>query len=153
MKSFRDTLNKSLATALLCGALFNSVGCSPDESELELTDLTAGEHQFIDKTITVERALAVTYINREIGNSLLDSLSAAWGDSAVTEITSKLPSNPKRAIKVDELLLRLLIAEQDSFAMNPGANRLHLPLPDLNRPVPVAIPDSSALEIDETIAE
>jgi len=116
-------------------------GCDRNDGELSLDDLTVGERNFIDKIVSVERALAVSYIHREAGNTLLDSLAADWGDSVSTAVMAQLPTDPKRTTKVDELLLRLITAEQDSFKLQPGANRLDLPLPNLNRPSVVAVPN------------
>jgi hypothetical protein len=77
----------------------------------------------------VERAKAVALVYRENGEALLDSLAAAWGDSAGSETVRGLSGDPSRSVVFNDLLLRVVSAEQDSLLQVPGRNRLQSPLP------------------------
>jgi len=98
-----------------------------------MSDLTAGEQLYFERVVAVERAKSVALIHRETGATLLDSLALAWGDSVQTELLNGLSRDPDRSAALGELLLRVVTAVQDSLMWDPGENRLHLPLPDLNR--------------------
>lgn len=108
--------------------------CRSGSHELKLTDLTAGERLYCERVIALERAKTVTLIHRETGETLLDSLANAWGDSVTPETMAGLSGDPQRAVAFSGLLLRILTAEQDSLRRDPGHSRLHLPLPDPDRP-------------------
>lgn len=123
-----------LVTASLLATLLLVAGCRPRTRELALTELTAGERLYCERVIALERAKSVALIHRDIGEVLLDSLATAWGDSVIPTTMAGMPSESRRAIAVGELLARILRAEQDSLRWEPGANRLHLPLPDPDRP-------------------
>jgi hypothetical protein len=135
---------------ILCGGLLLCGGCRQKTDTLQLADLTAGERLYFEQVVAVERAKAVALIHRDLGASLLDSLATAWGDSVQPELLAGLTHDPNRSVAVGELLLRVVTAEQDSLLRDPGTSRLHLPLPDPNRPgaapVPAATPDSLALD-------
>lgn len=119
--------------ALFAG-LFLLGGCSQQEKTLELADLTAGERLYFERVVAVERAKSVALVYRATGEALLDSLAAAWGDSAQTDILKGLSGNPTHSMAVAELLGRVVDAEHDSLMRDPALNRLHLPLPDPNVP-------------------
>jgi hypothetical protein len=130
-----------IPTLVLLGGLLLLGGCQKEAKTLELPDLTVGERLYFERIVAVERAKSVALVHREIGAALLDSLAAAWGDSAQTDVLHGLNGNPEHSIAVGELLLRVITAEQDSLRWNPGASRLHLPLPDPNRPGRERVPD------------
>ncbi len=116
-------------------------GCRNRDQALELSDLTTGERLYIEHIVTLERAKSVALIHRETGAALLDSLAAAWGDSVQPDLLRGLNRNPERSVALGELLLRVVTAVQDSLLWDPGKNRLHLPLPDPNRPGRERIPN------------
>ncbi len=121
-------------TLALLGGLLLLGSCRQESRPLQLADLTAGEHLYFERVVAIERAKSVAFIRPDIGAALLDSLATAWGDSAQSEILAGLSPDPDRTIALGELLLRVVTAAQDSLMWDPGYNRLHLPLPDLNRP-------------------
>jgi len=129
MKSY---LPKS-TVGLVAGLLLLG-GCGPNDRPLTLSDLTAGERLYFERVVPVERAKSVALVYRTTGEALLDSLAAAWGDSAQTEILKGLEGDPYHAQAIADLLGRVVAAEQDSLLWDPGFNRLHLPLPDPQRP-------------------
>ena len=136
---------RALNSALvLCGGLFLLASCRQQEPTLQVSDLTAGERNYFERVVAVERAKSYALIHPEPGAVLLDSLAAAWGDSIQPEILAGLTGNPRRSVAVGELLLRIVTAEQDSLLWDPGFNRLHLPLPDLNRPGRERVPAADA---------
>ncbi len=111
---------------LVCGL----GGCHKESESLQLDDLTPGEHLYLERFLTLERARAVALADYEKGPALLDSLAAAWGDSALEETSHGLPTAPNRAAAVHDLLLRILDAERDSLLEAPYPRRLTAPLPD-----------------------
>jgi len=118
-------------------------GCSGPGGDPVLTfdDLDAGERLYVQRMVTLERAKAVALVDRERGVALLDSLSAAWGDSSLAETIAGLPRDPRRSAAVGRLLTALLKADQDSLVLAPRADRLTAPLPtpspdDLAAPQP-----------------
>ena len=136
---------RALNSALvLCGGLFLLASCRQQEPTLQVSDLTAGERNYFERVVAVERAKSYALIHPEPGAVLLDSLAAAWGDSIQPEILAGLTGNPRRSVAVGELLLRIVTAEQDSLLWDPGFNRLHLPLPDLTRPGRERVPAADA---------
>ncbi len=135
-----------LASLLSVAGLTLSAGCQHNSGNLSLTDLTPPERLYCERVIALERARTVALIHRETGETLLDSLATAWGDSVKPETLDGLSPDPRRSVAVGELLLRVLKAEQDSLRWDPGHSRLHLPLPDPDRPGrqrPV-LPDSTS---------
>lgn len=121
-----------IVVAVLCGLLLTG-GCRQPDGDLLLADLTAGERSYFDHVIAVERAKAVALVSRDAGDALLDSLAAAWGDSIAPQLLVGLSGDPDRSAAVNQLLLRVLAAEQDSLQMDAGGYRLNLPLPDPDR--------------------
>lgn len=119
-------------------------GCRQQNGSLQITDLTVGERLYFEQVVAVERAKSVALVHRDLGESLLDSLAAAWGDSVQPELLDGLTGDPNRAVAVGELLLRVVTAEQDSLLRDPGVSRLRLPLPDLNRPEGLSVPAAEA---------
>lgn len=129
----------AVATALIVlGA-----GCGEDKSPLAVDQLTPGELTYVTRVVTLERAKAVTLVDRPAGNALLDSLAAAWGDSSLEKTRAGLPTDPLRARLVNELLERLLVAEQDSLIQAPRSDRLRAPLPQPLPPNPPEVPAES----------
>jgi hypothetical protein len=104
-------------------------GCEAREPVLDLNDLTPAERRYIDRFVILERARAVALAAPERGEALLDSLAAAWGDSAAAAARTDLPTDPLRAAALQDLLRRILEAEADSLILAPRADRLTAPLP------------------------
>jgi hypothetical protein len=69
-------------------------------------------------------------VDRPLGDTLLDSLATAWGDSALGETAALVPTDPVRAGQVANFLHRVLEAELDSLLLAPRPDRLAAPLPD-----------------------
>ena len=113
-------------------------GCDQGE-DLDLADLTPGEFLYVERMVVLERAKAVALSDREQGIALLDSLVAAWGDSALERTIAGLPGEPRRAAAVGRLLTGILLAEQDSLVNAPRPDRLAAPLPPPQ--APAAPPD------------
>lgn len=109
------------------------VGCNAQPESLAMSDLTADEALFIERYVTLERARMVTLARPDEGEAILDSLALAWGDSAEAEAMRMLPTDPRRAQLVHDLLRRLLDAEMDSLTHAPRADRITAPLPE---PIP-----------------
>jgi hypothetical protein len=101
-----------------------------DPGDIRLKDLDEGEYRYVSRIVILERAKAVALVDRPTGDALLDSLAAAWGDSARAETTAGIPSEPARAQQVGRLLGRILEAELDSLLSSPRPDRLAAPLPD-----------------------
>lgn len=125
-------LPRVLAMILASGMLLSACG----DRRLELDDLTAPEREFVTRFVILERARAVALAQPTIGAALLDSLAAAWGDSANVSARNQVPSEPARAAAVYELLTQILAAEADSLVQAPVARRLAAPLPQGTKPVP-----------------
>lgn len=121
--------NRGLTAMLL--ALLLGAGCSKDPGELELGKLRPAERTYIERYITLERARAVTLADPGEGAAILDSLAAAWGDTAALLAETSLPADPYRAARLQELLAKLLAAEFDSLVWAPRPDRLRAPLPRL----------------------
>jgi len=81
--------------------------------------LTADEARFVERFIALEHARAVALADPDLGDALLDSLAAAWGDSAEVEAMRWFPSDPQRAEMLHSLLHDHLEAEVDSLARAP----------------------------------
>ena len=103
-------------------------GCTGEPPQLTLDDLTPQERTFIERYVVIERARAVALADPPLGQALLDSLGAAWGDSANAETKRLLPGDPARLAAVNRLLSRVLASEEDSLVMAPRADRLAAPL-------------------------
>ena len=116
-----------LLPILMVTALF--VGCNQNQSPLEIDDLNAGERVFLERYVVLERARAVVLADPVRGVALLDSLAAAWGDSAAVEAEAALPVDPERAALLQNLITRVLTAESDSLIHAPRPDRLDDPLP------------------------
>ncbi len=127
----RQNISLTLAAAL---ALLLLAGCRDRDPTLRLSDITPGERLYIERIIALERAKSMRLIYPRIGDALFDSLASAWGDSVKPETLAGLSQDPTRAVALGELLLRVVSAEQDSLSWAPGSSRLHLPLPDPDRP-------------------
>ncbi len=111
--------------------LLSISGCRDDVSRpLRLDDLTPAEHRFVTRFVVLERARAVALVDRETGDALLDSLAAAWGDSALAEAQAAQPDDAKRQAALQTLLAVILDAEEDSLVLAPDARRLGAPLTD-----------------------
>jgi len=115
------------AGLLLAGALL-AAGCGSEPDSVTLDDLTAEETDYLTRFVTLERARAVTFEDRTLGNALLDSLAAAWGDSALTDALGLLPDDPDRLAAIHVLLEQVLEAEADSLIANPLGVPLDAPL-------------------------
>jgi hypothetical protein len=114
---------------LLAPALGLALLVSCGQSALELDDLTPAERAFVVHFVVLERARAVALAEPVAGTALLDSLAAAWGDSANTVAEAQVPADPARAAAIYDLLGRILAAESDSLVHAPRASRLSAPLP------------------------
>ncbi len=114
---------------LLCGALTLVAGCQGEPDHLDVADLDEAERQVVERYIILERARAVTLADPPRGVAILDSLAAAWGDSAANMAEAALPTRPNRATLIHDLLRRLLEAEQDSLVHAPDPRRLTAPMP------------------------
>lgn len=127
-------LATTCAIAMSSSSLFlTSCGDRP----LDLDDLTAPELEFVTRFVVLERARAVALAAPTVGTALLDSLAAAWGDSANVRARDQVPADPTRAAAVYDLLTRILTAEADSLVQAPVARRLTAPLPRGAQLVPV----------------
>ncbi len=114
-----------------------AAGCSGPDEPLSTADLQPAERLYIERYVTLERARAVAFADRETGEALLDSLAAAWDDSAAAEAKEALDgSPPARIAAVLDLLRRIMDAETDSLLRSPGPELLAAPLPE-----PVAASD------------
>jgi len=113
--------------------LVTLAGCNDAPDSLAVTDLTPDELSFVERYVLLERARMVTLTEPDVGEAILDSLAAAWGDSAEVEALRQLPTEPRRARLVHDLLYRLLEAETDSLTHAPRVDRLSAPLPE---PIP-----------------
>ncbi len=127
----RRPLLAVILTAVLLLPL--STGCGRERGSLQVEDLTAAERRFVTRYVVLERARAIALADPASGTALLDSLRAAWGDSAAAVARADMPARPARAAAVQDLLQRLLEAEADSLVYAPRPDRLDAPLP---RPVP-----------------
>jgi hypothetical protein len=114
---------------LLASAFGLTLLASCGEAPLDLDDLTPAEREFVTRFVVLERARAVALAEPVIGTALLDSLAAAWGDSANAVARHQVPSRADRAAAVYDLLGRILAAESDSLIHAPLARRLTAPLP------------------------
>jgi hypothetical protein len=121
---------RHLACTIPLLLLVASPGCSGNQESLQLADLNAAERRYVERFVVLERARAVAMVDAETGPALLDSLAAAWGDSALAETRRGLSRRPLRMAAVQDLLVRILDAERDSLLQAPEPRRLTAPLPD-----------------------
>jgi len=117
------------AARLILAAAAGLAGCGDADRPLTVADLTPGEALYVQRVVVLERAKAVALVDRAAGDALLDSLAAAWGDTALDATAAGIPREPERAALVADLLGRLLVAEQDSLTLAPRPDRLGAPLP------------------------
>jgi hypothetical protein len=104
-------------------------GCVRDPGPLDVGALRPAERRYVERYVTLERARAVALADPARGVAILDSLAAAWGDTAERMAAVDLPADPRRAARVQELVGRLLAAETDSLLHAPLPRRLRAPLP------------------------
>ena len=131
----------SLALTISISALLFS-GCDQPEKELQLVDLTSAEYTYVQRLVVLERAKAIALHDRDLGNTVLDSLSEAWGDSVEAETAALSPSDPIRSREVHDLLKRVVSAEKDSLMLSPTVLRLSAPLAlPVETPLPLADSD------------
>ncbi len=116
--------------ALLAAAGTLAAGCGKGEPRLAVADLTPGELVYVHRVVILERAKAVALMDQPLGETILDSLAAAWGDSSLERTLELAPAEPDRAVLVNDLLLRILETEEDSLMEAPRADRISMPLPD-----------------------
>lgn len=123
---------RRIAAPLVCMLLLTALlpACEKEEPELGLADLTGAESLYVSRIVVLERAKAIALVDRKLGNAVLDSLHAAWGDSALPEALAGAPTAPRRSARVHALLVRILEAERDSLLEAPRVDRLGAPLPD-----------------------
>jgi hypothetical protein len=137
--SRRLQLATPLILTFLLAALGPLAGCDQQESPLTVADLSEEEYLYIERIVVLERAKTAALLDRDVGDALLDSLAAAWGDSSLQETLQGAPRDPIRSAAVTALLRRILVAEQDSLKSATGSERLHLPLPEpAPEPAPAA---------------
>jgi hypothetical protein len=120
---------RAAAWALLAPIAALALLAACDQAKLDVDDLTTAEREFVTHFVVLERARAVALADPAVGTALLDSLAAAWGDSANAVARRQVPSQPERSAAVYELLGRILAAESDSLIRVPVARRLSAPLP------------------------
>lgn len=103
--------------------------CREEPRPLALADLSPAENEYVTRFVVLERARAVALSDRPAGEALLDSLAAAWGDSALARAEGALSSDTVRLAALHDLLARVLQAEEDSLLLSPVPSRLTAPLP------------------------
>ena len=130
-----------LLSAVALGALG---GCEKPDTELRLADLTEDEHRYVTRMVILERAKAVALVDRTAGYAVLDSLSAAWGDSALARSLTGVPDEPVRSHQVHGLLARILEAERDSLVGAARPDRVGAPILDPDTGTGDADPDPGA---------
>lgn len=130
----RRTLPRRRGALPSCCAILLAVGllaaCQSADQPLELADLAPAERVVVERFIVLERARAVTLADPATGAALLDSLAAAWGDSAAAEAEAVLSTDAVAAQRLYDLVERLLEAEADSLVFAPLPRRLDDPLPE-----------------------
>jgi len=122
--------SRSLFFLLMLPGLIPTTGCEKEDAPLALMDLSGGEYVFVERMVILERAKTAALLDREIGDSLLDSLAVAWGDSSLPVTLAGAPRDPVRSEAVAALLHRMIEAEQESLLTSTGLDRLDKPLPD-----------------------
>lgn len=110
-------------------ALLLLVSCTEESADLAVADLAPAEQEYVTRFVQLERARAVALRDRPDGEALLDSLAAAWGDSALVRAERSLSSDTERLAALHDLLERILAAEEDSLLQDPTRARLTAPLP------------------------
>jgi hypothetical protein len=141
-----------VAAALACAALGTlscPAGCSRQPRPLGVRDLDGQERTYVTRVIVLERVKAAMLVDGRRGATLGDSLLVAWGDSARERTAAMAPAEPARAVRVHDLLLRLLAAEHDSLLRRGGLRPLDAPLPAPADSVPGAgFPAASRVRAD-----
>jgi hypothetical protein len=137
------TILRSARLAALGAGLVGLAACQDEPQPLTLDDLTPDETRYVTRFVQLERARAVALADPESGAALLDSLAAAWGDSAAFEARAQLPAGPVRSAAVHELLAGILRAERDSLIIAPSPDRLAQPLPEPEPEPPIPAPASA----------
>jgi len=127
--SMKTPTRRSRTWALRLWPLLLLAGCRDAERPLRLADLTPAEETYVSRFVTLERARAVALADPAAGGALLDSLAAAWGDSATVDAVAALPEDADRLEKLHVLLSRILETEADSLLAAPETRRLEAPLP------------------------
>lgn len=140
------------AAALACaapGVLPALIGCSRQPRPLTPSDLDGQERTYVTRVLILERVKAAMLVDGHRGGALGDSLLVAWGDSARERTAAMAPADPARAVRVHDLLLRLLAAEQDSLLRRGGLRPLDAPLPTPADSVPgTGFPAASRVRAD-----
>lgn len=118
--------------------LLIAAGCRDEVRPLRLDDLDAAERLYVERFVVLERARVLALVDAETGAAALDSLAAAWGDSALAEARAALPDDSVRLAALHTLLAEILGAEEDSLTLAPVLRRLSAPV--LDPPAPDAPP-------------
>jgi hypothetical protein len=135
--------SRRLFFLLLLPVLIPVTGCGKNDAPLALSDLSGDEFIFVERMVILERAKTAALLDRQIGDAILDSLAAAWGDSSFPLTLVGAPRDPLRSEAVGTLLRRVLEAEQESLLTSTGLDRLDQPLPEPKpEPEPEATPES-----------
>lgn len=121
----RRLLAALLPVALLLGA----ASCDDGAPPVALDELDPAEREYLTRFVVLERARAVSFADRTLGEALLDSLAADWGDSSLVDAQAALPDDPQRMAALHALLEAVLEAEKDSLLEAPRPDRLSAPLP------------------------
>jgi len=131
-------MSRRLIPSLVLPALLATLSsCREEPRPLTLADLAPAEREYVTRFVQLERARAVALSDRAGGEVLLDSLAAAWGDSALARAEGALPSDTARLAALHDLLARILQAEEDSLLLAPVPSRLTAPLPPPAAPADV----------------
>lgn len=126
-KTLVHVLSGACALALL---LLAAGGCRDESRPLRLGDLSLAERLYVERFVVLERARAVALVDAAAGDAVLDSLAAAWGDSALSEARAALPDDAERQAALHDLVAGILDAEEDSLVLAPYARRLAAPVVD-----------------------
>lgn len=125
----RRILSTRVPSFCALAALLLLASCRGEQPPLSLADLEPAELDYVTRFVHLERARAVALSDRAAGEALLDSLAAAWGDSALARAEASLSPDTDRLAALHDLLSRVLAAEEDSLLQRPVAARLTAPLP------------------------
>lgn len=120
---------RRIPSLILLALLAPLSSCREEPRPLAMADLSPAEREYVSRFVVLERARAVALSDRPAGEALLDSLAAAWGDSALARAEAALSSDTARLAAFHDLLARILEAEEDSLLQAPVPSRLTAPLP------------------------
>jgi hypothetical protein len=135
--------SRRLFFLLLLPVLIPVTGCGKNDAPMALSVHSGDEFIFVERMVILERAKTAALLDRQIGDAILDSLAAAWGDSSFPLTIVGAPRDPLRSEAVGTLLRRVLEAEQESLLTSTGLDRLDQPLPEPKpEPEPEATPES-----------